>query len=56
MATSTDPSRELLPIGPTRGQLTHRAQRDPPSERAMLLVAIGVALLAILLVGLLGVI
>lgn len=54
MATSTDPSREILPLGPTRGQLTQRAQKDPPSERTMLLVAIGVAVLAMLLVGLLG--
>ena len=54
MATSTDPSREILPLGPTRGQLTHRAQKDPPSGRTMLLYALGIALLALLLVGLIG--
>lgn len=53
MATSSDPSREILPLGPTRGQLTHRAQKDPPSGRTMALVAIGIAVLALLLVGLL---
>ena len=54
MATSDDTTRELLPSGPTRGRLTNRAWKDPPSGRAMLLVAFLVALLAFLLMGLLG--
>ena len=51
MPTSTDTTRELLPSGPTRGQLTHRPQKAPPSGRTMLIYALVIALLAALLVG-----
>jgi hypothetical protein len=51
MATTSRGTRELLPTGPTRGRLTDRGQSAPPSERTMMRWALGLAALALVVVG-----